>query len=371
MQQQLPQELVNAIIDEIHLSTDSASSLKFCALVAHPFLHQSQKNLFSLVNLKEGSPASSLHFSRLLSLSPHIAAHVNDLSIQCRSENWESVACILSAVSNLTRLRLSPEEPPWYQRGTCIRAPFSARFSFPHLRILELCLYEFADAFHFQSLFSGSPKLESLTLDDIAFSAPTISTGTSAPNDTAAVVSKLSLRNMTGLNIDSILHSFTVFDIKHLHSLSVYDSPANNVLRPNAGSLRTLSISVYMNPRSTHTPLEPEILKEVGLRLQTLVLDVMYDTFLLDVLSTFGNFRDLKRLETVQVTFDIWSDHTIGDETAWRTFDEMLRGLLEEGNALKEVNFGLGHCDSSIPARLRSWMPSMDAGGVLRIRVPE
>ncbi|KAF7360103.1 hypothetical protein MVEN_00738700 [Mycena venus] len=329
---QLPQELVNAIIDEIHAFTDSAPSLKSCALVARSFLGQSQKNLFAVVKLKENSPASSLRFSNLLSSSLHLAIHVNDLSLECHSENWESVAHILSAVSNLTRLRLTPKEKEWFStKNVCKPAPFSEPFSTPHLRVIEMCDYEFVDAFQLQSLFSGSVRPESLVLDNIIFSVPTRCTAV-APRDTTTAASNLTLRHMTRSTIDAIMNSFTVLDLKELHSLSVFDSPINNILRlPNARSIRKLSISVYFkDPVSVCAPLEPEVLVELG-RLQTLTFDIYLPVLLPGVLRTFGDLRDLKRLETVWVVFSIWSDGTVDDENSWRAFDGRLRVLLEKG----------------------------------------
>ncbi|KAF7360119.1 hypothetical protein MVEN_00740300 [Mycena venus] len=392
---QLPQELVDAIVDEIHPFTDSAPSLKSCALVARSFRGQSQKNLFSVVKLKENSPASAIRFNNLLSRSMHLAVYVSDLSLECHSKNWESVAHILSAVSNLTRLRLTPGEMDWFQTGVRRAAPFPADFSLPPLRIIELCCYEFLDAFQLQSLLSSSTKLEALTLDNIGFSVPrifnavgdrvpkltvrnltgspidSVTTAALVPRDTAVVLSNLTFRNVTGSTIDSILHCFTVVDLKHLHSLSVFDSPVDHVLRLNGRSVHMLNISFYFEDlTSVFRPLEPEILAELGLRLQTLCLDVCFPDFLPGVLRLFGDLRDLTKLEKVSVVFNFWSEHNVDHENAWGIFDGMLRVLLEEGHTLKEVFLHLGHCDASVPARLRSWMPYLNAGGVLRIQVP-
>ncbi|KAJ6601624.1 hypothetical protein B0H10DRAFT_676738 [Mycena sp. CBHHK59/15] len=113
----LAQELVDEIIDEVHISAEAAPSLKSCALVSHAFLARSQMCLFSVIHLKDD--LSRLRFSFLLSSSPHLCAYVMELfmflntslstnSAECLSKSpWEDVAHILSKVTNLTWLKIT------------------------------------------------------------------------------------------------------------------------------------------------------------------------------------------------------------------------------------------------------------------------
>lgn len=48
----------------------------------------------------------------------------------------------------------------------------------------------------------------------------------------------------------------------------------------------------------------------------------------------------------------------------------MLRVLLEGENALKKVDVVIGPAEPSLPELLRSWMPSLNAQGILTIITP-
>ncbi|KAJ7083235.1 hypothetical protein C8R44DRAFT_54731 [Mycena epipterygia] len=372
---QLPQELINGIIDEVDPfpSDHRNATLKSCALAARSFLHQSQTHLFFSIELQDDLPTSPLRFSRLLLLSPHLAIHVRILTVECHATNWEPVAHILASVSNLTGLKLSSRQAiHWHAITPRIRAPFQAPFSFPCLRAIELCHYELFDVLQLQSLVSDSTKLDSLVLNNIFFIDSTVSIAAaseSAPR-TRVTPTILSLRNLERSTLDSILDSSTAVDIKYLKSLSIDDTPAGNLIRLNTRSLRNLSLSVYNIDASTISqPLEAsDLLSD----LETLAFDVYFASFLPIILRLLGavDLRNMKKLERVAVGFSISSQHTYDYPTAWREFDAMLCVLLEGGNALKKVDVSIGPADSSLPELLRSWMPSLNAHGILKIITP-
>ncbi|KAJ7083254.1 hypothetical protein C8R44DRAFT_54875 [Mycena epipterygia] len=89
---QLPQELIDAIVDEFDIFLKDANDTSFpdrktlraCALVARSFVRPSQMKLFSTVDLfasPYGQPPDerSRSFSRLLSSRAHIGLYVRNL----------------------------------------------------------------------------------------------------------------------------------------------------------------------------------------------------------------------------------------------------------------------------------------------------
>ncbi|KAJ7448012.1 hypothetical protein FB451DRAFT_1289559 [Mycena latifolia] len=374
---ELPQDLIEEIIDEIHAESVThpdvaASFLKSCALVAPSFLHQSQKHLFSRIELQDGLPASPLRFSELLSRAPHLAEHVRNLTVECNSTNWVSVAHILSAVSKrLTHLKLSPKEHEWYDEELTprIRAPFQEPFPLPRLRAIELCNYEISDVIQFQALFDNCAQLDSLELSNIVFLDFPSFPAPPTPARPTTALSTLTIKNMTSQMVDSIIDSFTVLDIKHLQTLHIYDTPILNLLRMKGRSIQYLRISVYyMDLSSLSQSLAPSHLE--GANLRSLILDVHFPMFLPLVLAVFGDIANLKRLEMVGIGFTMSVSEMYHDQTTWTALDAVLQVLLEAGNALRQVTLSIGPTDSSIPALIRAWMPSLDRKGVLKIITP-
>ncbi|KAJ7726716.1 hypothetical protein DFH07DRAFT_236345 [Mycena maculata] len=374
MKLQIPQELVDKIIDEIH---ESPSSLQSCALVAHSFLSQSQMHLFARMELKENSPSSPRRFSDLISASPHLALHVRSLDLECHSENWESVSPILSAVSRLTHLKLvamkslyfEPQLPP-------ARAPFPTPFSFSSLRSIELRHYEFHDVDQFRSLLINVVGLESLELTNIVFAHPSMRPAAPRIEPPKAVLSTLNLYNMGRATVTSIMDAL---DIKHIKTLFVYDTPISPILRRNASSLTNIQISVIEIGSvqfifDTHIQAMSDAFDAAGpvvlAGLKSLSLDPYIASSLPHLFSHFGGLQCLPNLENVTVSFGHSSEHTYIYPNSWRNFDAMLR-VLVEGGSLKTVKVYIGYTDVALPAQLRAWMPSSDAAGVLSIVTPQ
>ncbi|KAJ7134922.1 hypothetical protein C8R43DRAFT_1132837 [Mycena crocata] len=372
----LPQELIYDLIDEIEASPDSGPSLR------------SSKSIFSRIQLKDDAPASPSQFRRLLSDSPHLALHVRSLETECHPTNWTDVGHILAAVINLTQLKLASKAAHWFiaHETAPIQAPFHEPFSFTNLHTVELCHYKFRDLLHLQSLFCNTAKLESLALERIVFSdsptsaaAASCTTGKVTVSPKVTALSTLELRHLGSSTLECILNSSTVVDPKHLHMLVMHDALIAYPLRLNAHSIRNLRVCVYFLgtpnfPGRSRVnwfcldlsvvvgqPLEPQVLTN----LRFLTLEVYYPTFLPDLLRMIA-VGNLRHLEVLVVFFGASSDYTYRHEDSWGTFDSLLRGLLEGENALKSVVVSIGHAEP----RLRSWMPSLNDSGILRILTP-
>lgn len=103
----LPQELLDAIIDEV---TDEAS-LKICSLASKSLLVRSQRFLFrslylyTSVNLAHHASSTCDRACTLFSSSPHLAGYVESLTLCVkRADNYASVEHILDILHLIRRL---------------------------------------------------------------------------------------------------------------------------------------------------------------------------------------------------------------------------------------------------------------------------
>jgi hypothetical protein len=96
----LPQELFDAIIDEIH----DKETLKACALVGSSFLPPSQRRIFRKVAL--GLGRHSRDTAAALAESPHLVSYIRDLSLFMPSTvpNSVAVAGVLRSAQNIESL---------------------------------------------------------------------------------------------------------------------------------------------------------------------------------------------------------------------------------------------------------------------------
>lgn len=108
-----PQELFDAIIDEVH----DTSSLKACALVATTFTTPCQRNIFRALYIYRKSSSGSQpgrgpslkDAAVLFTASPHLGAYVRDLTVEMpdtvpKLDAWNVV---LRSVQNIERLVVS------------------------------------------------------------------------------------------------------------------------------------------------------------------------------------------------------------------------------------------------------------------------
>jgi hypothetical protein len=161
------------------------------------------------------------------------------------------VAQILLTMTELNTLILHTA----FLRG---RFPFGpatiAVFSLPSLRRVDLWGYRFRNPFELQSLVTTSVSLRELKLVRIGFDGDEVSQDdprngygidqrvNNMSNGRALVLESLSLVDITPLNVELMMDSFTTVDIKHLKSLSFISSPITGLLRANAGSIQNVKI---------------------------------------------------------------------------------------------------------------------------------
>ncbi|KAJ6582955.1 hypothetical protein DFH09DRAFT_279036 [Mycena vulgaris] len=113
----LPQELIDAIIDQVQDNT----SLKSCAIAASPFLSPCQRRIFRSLHVHRGFSGKNRRrtlrsTSVFFTASPHLASHVRELIIElpddCAAE-CGSLQVVLRSVQNIERLVVSGMSALW------------------------------------------------------------------------------------------------------------------------------------------------------------------------------------------------------------------------------------------------------------------
>ncbi|KAJ7832093.1 hypothetical protein B0H14DRAFT_3463704 [Mycena olivaceomarginata] len=134
----LPQELFDAIIDEIH----DKETLKACALVGSSFLPPSQRKLFRKVRLggSSGLGRRSRNTAAALAESPHLVSYIRDFTMVMPStvQNSVPVAGVLRSVQNIESLAVFGRAVNWNRLGYEASSALLDCLSRPSLRRLDL-----------------------------------------------------------------------------------------------------------------------------------------------------------------------------------------------------------------------------------------
>jgi hypothetical protein len=261
---EIPQELIDAIIDEFPLQLDSISdlpdpetkrTLQSCALVSRSFLQRCQMRLFSRISVWDSYlptfPLACQRLAAVLSSSPHLAGYIQTLELVYDVDDSvlvEFVPRILSAVTAIETLQLVRHGDADMRHFPPFDSSTIAVFSLPSLRRLELCAWWFRNPLELQALLNLSTSLQELTLHNVSFwevendSENSPSAAQRNISSQELVLQSVCLVCIEPDVVEMMLESFITVDIKHLKSLSLFDSPPNGLLRANAGSLQKLRI---------------------------------------------------------------------------------------------------------------------------------
>ncbi|KAJ7290319.1 hypothetical protein C8J57DRAFT_340175 [Mycena rebaudengoi] len=328
---QIPQELVDAIIDKVAIFEvdsvldipSSKRALRACALTARSFLPRSQLQLFAAISCLRGSLDLDT-FDSLLAHSPHIGEHyVRYFKVKLQSHqlytNWVVLPRILRFLPGLTHLVLDFDRQNWVLQPNLLKTSLHATFSRHCLRSLCLTNLYFADASELETLLSHGIGLKELILDHIGFGKIF-----SSPHELRVVIESFTL-NITGTAANALVSSFSV-DVKHLHSLVLVSTPLLPLLKANAQTLQKVRIA-FLN----------EI--EIG--------DV--DCDLASSLQLFGPLSQLKALKTISL--HVATDLDVRDR--WNVMDwGKLNALLAQAGAGLEDVFFSAYSPSGAPPDL-------------------
>ncbi|KAK7044962.1 hypothetical protein R3P38DRAFT_2881915 [Favolaschia claudopus] len=382
---ELPQELVNsiidAVVDDVDLQRDPwivdntpgiLDTLKACSLVSHAFVHPCQTYIFHGVTVSKDAQLPPFVLSTLLKESPHLALHVRALYLEyCLADdpdNIEPIRHILASLENLARLDMYPEsksqQVPWQSYPEAIRASFLSAFALPYLRHITLWYTHFADALELQSLLLQSTSLKTLVLRSVVLGSPEGSqsqTPLTEQPPPRAVLESLQLYFLDKGQVQDLLDSFTAIDITHLRSLYLHNTPMNVLLRMNAATLEEIKIRAYYPDLFLEETLDSGALPQAQ-KLQVLELKVPFLASLTKTLRILGDFGHLATLRTISVTV---SQKT--SQAEWKELDELIgNGVLL---ALKDVDVFTGSpfYPPLSEEQLREWMPMVAGRNVLRV----
>ncbi|KAJ7464972.1 hypothetical protein B0H11DRAFT_2050353 [Mycena galericulata] len=382
----LPQELIDAIIDEFDLSLKDREtrppsfpdrkSLRAFSLVSHAFVGPNQRKLFSTVDLRnpyyysDAPPDErSRLFSKLLSSKPHIGTYVKNLTLAYRSARSKSVEHVLSSLPNLRRLSLDPRGRHFddvLPFSIHIRDSFISAFSLASLRRLELRRHRFTDALELDSILSNGIGLEELCLDSILFDDHSTRASDIGSVPARVVLRSLEFLKMGTQNVEAIMHAFTAVDITHLRSLFL-DRYPQSFLRVNTISMEELTLTVsasHHGPMDGYFPRPLDQILTAKNSLRVLHLRVYYHNGIPRVIRQLGNLANLQALKRISITArcdSIQSD-------MWSEVDSLLIGVgSEKVQIYLDCPHRTGlHMDLE---QVRQTMPALDAKGILRLDI--
>ncbi|KAJ7684292.1 hypothetical protein DFH06DRAFT_1288649 [Mycena polygramma] len=294
---QLPQELIDIIIDMVSVFEDAGDreyTLLSCALVSRAFTRPSQRKLFSTVQLR-CSDYNHHHFAALLSSSPHIGTFVRTFRAEYDADPHTShpvvITKILAALPCLECICL------WARRGTHRVFNVSPEFfdacrracSLPTIRRIELGNQVFADAMELESLLANSTGLRELSLGLLSFKSHRV---VRVPSTRSVSLESMefSLMLMGEATIQCILEAFTTVDVKHLRSLRFELASLRPILGINAGSLREVEIEYDDDPLLVGDTFTGQS------KLQSIHLHTYFAKDFGRIIASLGQLSDLRRL---------------------------------------------------------------------------
>jgi hypothetical protein len=187
----LPQELVDTILDNIH---DDVPSLKSCSLAARTFVISARKHIFKKIEILSSSDASQ-RFYELLYSSPHIAPLVEDLCIVSVLKrlpgtfgyfdlggdymSGRALSLILPLLTELKRISIIENgdliqtcakfSRSWSKMDQPLQSALANVFSSPRLEAVHLRGLVLESPCHLLSLFSEATALKEMSLSRLYF----------------------------------------------------------------------------------------------------------------------------------------------------------------------------------------------------------
>ncbi|KAJ7266721.1 hypothetical protein C8J57DRAFT_1717998 [Mycena rebaudengoi] len=361
----VPQEIVDAIIDNFAVShdektsvvnaswreADDADSLRACSLTSRLFLHKSRMHLFAAISCQQLSEFS--HFDRLLAESPHIGElYVRyfkmTINYQVAPLLAEDIILprILSRLPSLTHVTL--DFPSTYSDWrSLLKASIQATLSLYCLRSLSLYYLRFANTSELELLLSHATGLKALTLGNITFDNRSVCR-VDLLHEVRVVLESLELELDTDM-VDAIVSGFSTVDIKHLKSLVIIFSPIIPLLKANAQTVQKVRIISYY-PRE---PPDPDVLKGN----QTLhMIGITESSFwMASALQQFGRLGHLKALKTISLDFTDRAEYASpSTEVDWTKIDAILSSAVDE---LEDIHI---HTEHPLDVEfIRSLLPSV------------
>ncbi|KAK0209269.1 hypothetical protein DFS33DRAFT_521825 [Desarmillaria ectypa] len=164
-----PQEIIDAVIDEVQDSSPSSyrhSNLSCCSLVCRSFLPRCRKHLFSSISLtSEGRHSWNKFHDRVFKASPEIMWMISSVALSSGDERdaEEEILCtLLTAMCNLRHIELSSG----FQGSAVLSALRSHANSIISFRFTDIIFQDSAKFFDFIATF---PNLRFLSIKDLDY----------------------------------------------------------------------------------------------------------------------------------------------------------------------------------------------------------
>ncbi|KAJ7218904.1 hypothetical protein C8J57DRAFT_1537265 [Mycena rebaudengoi] len=373
---QLPQEIIDAIIDQFATSDEGqlrrgnepreAKALKACALTARAFRSRSQQHLFASISC---FTSNSGKLGPLVSGSPHLASYVTYFIVVLHADrstgvvDFTVVSQTLALLENLVYLQVysihkGPAAGMW---PAIFKNAFHEALLLPALRSLSLVRCTFADVLELESLLSHATGLKALTLEAVEFDNTNARRADPVSHEPRIILDSLEVtldNRLADDAVDAMLSSFTTLDIKHLRSLDVQMwTPLIPLLKANA---RTVQKVRYYLPDPEDS--DPHIL-ENNTSLRHIEI-TQGNTDMVNSLRVFGDLGHLMALRTVSLRFQ---DHfsSFNDVMAKELWADLDKVLAQARDTLEDVQIHMPitkRWHISVPASLallRGWLPSV------------
>ncbi|KAJ6588074.1 hypothetical protein B0H19DRAFT_1366790 [Mycena capillaripes] len=249
---ELPQELVDIIIDHLH---NDIPSLKSCSLAAHSFLASARIHIFNKIEIKPPhsfsfrTPCQKFH--QLLTSSPHITPLVDELCIvlvgsersfergsdgqylEDRHVPWimaEGTLSLILPLLDLKRLSIVENAPwNWSSSGRFsmnwdnlrgqLKTTLADVFSSPRLQSVHLRGMTFESPYQLLSLFSDATSLTNMSLSRLYFTQSADLNLWPESRPWRPQLRSLLLSDAGGVSISSYLVN-PCFDLTHVRSLT-------------------------------------------------------------------------------------------------------------------------------------------------------
>ncbi|KAK0450583.1 uncharacterized protein EV420DRAFT_741427 [Desarmillaria tabescens] len=164
-----PQEIIDAIIDEVRDSSSSPyrhSNLSCCSLVCHSFLPRCRKHLFSSITLTSDRQHSWNKFhDRIFKLSPEIMSMILSVTLSSGDEHdgeEEILYTLLAAMHNLRHVKLTSG----FQGNAALSALKCHTDTIISLRFTDVTFW---DSEAFLDFIAAFPNLRTLAIKDLDY----------------------------------------------------------------------------------------------------------------------------------------------------------------------------------------------------------
>ncbi|KAJ7153941.1 hypothetical protein C8R43DRAFT_1106609 [Mycena crocata] len=274
MSEILPQELIDAIIENVH-----GPNLLACSSTATSFVSSSQRRIFRWMSLH--GLAAYERMALILTGSPHLAQYVLNLSLDIKElpPNSAILKSILTRLTNLERVSIIGFAPQWPRNQIGLNPCLVELLDLPSLKGLALRNLSDVPSSLIMRALTTLEEVQLCILDqrgeDLADALSTLSTASDAlPVESPPTPTALWHLEISGDEISYLLHHpQRAVALKHLERLSVVFPPVHQAEMPEFTTL-LLACSTTLNHLELELDTPPALPTLPAVKVLVLWLDV-------------------------------------------------------------------------------------------------